>query len=98
LPAAGVGQWLTFFSLARQRCTESIGDPEKSLAIVSEMPEINQKTLGYVIQFLQQLILPEKAVTKMDEDNLAMTLVPVIFDQNGAIGTHARTHARTRVG
>jgi hypothetical protein len=63
------------------------------------MPEINQKTLGYVIQFLQQLILPEKAVTKMDEDNLAMTLVPVIFDQNGAIGTHTHhdTHAPTRV-
>lgn len=80
-----------------QRCTESIGDPEKSLAIVSEMPEINQKTLGYVIQFLQQLILPEKAVTKMDEDNLAMTLVPVIFDQNGAIGDMAEIVKQTQL-
>lgn len=76
----------TLHFLNRQRCMESIEEPEKSVQILKEMPDVNQKTLGYVIQFLQQYILPEKSITKMDEDNLAMTLAPVLFGHNESIG------------
>jgi len=55
--------------------------------MLKELPEANQKTLSFLMQFLQQYILPEKQTTKMDEDNLAMTLVPGVFGDSRTTGT-----------
>ncbi len=65
---------------------ESINDVEKSVQLVNELPELSRRVLSFVIQFLQQYVIPEKAVTKMDEDNLAMTFAPVFFAQDEMFG------------
>jgi len=75
-------------NMAKQ-CTESIDNPQQSVQVLNEMPEVHKKTLSFVVQFLQQFIVPEKSVTKMDEDNLAMTLAPVIFGHNSGTGDMA---------
>ncbi|KAK3930651.1 Rho GTPase-activating protein 39 [Frankliniella fusca] len=58
-------------------CVNFHDQPEKAIAIVQRLPELNRLVLSYLIRFLQIYARPEVVqVTKMDASNLAMVMAP----------------------
>lgn len=58
-------------------CVNFHDQPEKAIAIVQRLPELNRLVLSYLIRFLQIFARPEVVqVTKMDASNLAMVMAP----------------------
>ncbi|XP_049806304.1 uncharacterized protein LOC126248888 isoform X1 [Schistocerca nitens] len=58
-------------------CVNHHADPEKAVAIVHKLPELNKLVLCYLIRFLQIFARSEVVqVTKMDASNLAMVMAP----------------------
>ncbi|GLH09051.1 Rho GTPase-activating protein 92B [Gryllus bimaculatus] len=58
-------------------CVNHHADPDKSIAIVNKLPELNRLVLCYLIRFLQIFARTEVVqITKMDASNLAMVMAP----------------------
>jgi len=54
--------------------------------LLSELPEINQKVISFLVQFLQEKIIPHEGVTRMSAENIAMVLSPSFFVSASDIG------------
>ncbi|KAG8200429.1 hypothetical protein JTE90_000512 [Oedothorax gibbosus] len=60
-----------------EECVLYCNDPEASVQIVKNLPELNRLVFSYLIRFLQVFAAEENcAVTKMDAKNLAMVMAP----------------------
>jgi len=52
-------------------------DPMSCIVIMNKLPEINQKVIAYLLEFVQLMAQPEvQQATKMNIDNLAMVFSP----------------------
>ncbi|XP_065072074.1 rho GTPase-activating protein 39-like isoform X2 [Rhopilema esculentum] len=60
-----------------EKCIRNCDDPTVALSIVYSIPELNSLVFCYLIRFLQAFMTPDvAAVSKMDENNLAMVWAP----------------------
>lgn len=74
------GNWLEGATVTDECSEECIGcgdDPDKALAVLEKLPEINRLTAIYIIQFLQSCGSEEnQKLNKMSISNLAMVFGP----------------------
>jgi len=60
-------------------CIQHADNWEECLKIVDSLPDLNRRTIRFVVQYVRECLLPHVEKTKMDLDNLATVFSPCIL-------------------